>query len=456
MRPFSSFVVRESNVSKQVVPILPAILRDRVHLPESMIQSHVSALLAVYAGASVLVSPLCGIVADRAQSRQTPFLLGLIMLLLATILLFTATSVPVLTIARLAQGGSSAFVWTIGLALCMDTVGPSNLGKAIGSIFSFVSVGELFAPTLGGLLYEKGGYIAVAGLSAGLLAIDFLMRVLLIEKKIAAKYGVEVDRPAEQDQNDDDPEQSAHDETSPLLSNAPKNEKDDTFLIRTPQPYLIRKWPILACFRSGSLLAALLIAFVQATLLGSFDATIPTHAKDLFNFDSLRSGLLFGPLGVLNCIVGPIAGWALDKYGSKPLAVLGYTTLVPALAILRIPKPEPYPQQAYLYGGLLALSGIGLAIIGAPSIVEAGAVVEKFHKRNPGFFGELGPYAQLYGFNSLVFSAGLTFGPLVSGGLKDSIGYGNMNAVLAGLSGVTGVICYLFLGGYPACLRKNN
>ena len=55
-------------------------------------------------------------------------------MILATILLFTGTTVPALTIARLAQGASSAFVWTIGLALCIDTVGPENLGKTIGSV----------------------------------------------------------------------------------------------------------------------------------------------------------------------------------------------------------------------------------------------------------------------------------------------------------------------------------
>lgn len=117
-----------------VVPILPFILQDRVNLPQDKIQSHVSGLLAAYAGASVLFSPLAGILADKLSTRQLPFLVGLTALLLATLLLLLGQNVAVLTVARILQGISAAVVWTIGLALVLDTVGPENLGKTIGSV----------------------------------------------------------------------------------------------------------------------------------------------------------------------------------------------------------------------------------------------------------------------------------------------------------------------------------
>ena len=117
-----------------IVPILPFILRDRIDLPESQTQSHVSGLLAAYAGASVLFSLPAGIIADKLSARQLPFLLGLIALSAATLMLFLGQTMPVLVIARLLQGISAAVVWTIGLALVLDTVGPENLGKTIGSV----------------------------------------------------------------------------------------------------------------------------------------------------------------------------------------------------------------------------------------------------------------------------------------------------------------------------------
>ncbi|KAG9626776.1 hypothetical protein KCU69_g21534, partial [Aureobasidium melanogenum] len=56
-----------------VVPILPYLLQDRVGMPEEQIQSHVDGLLAAYAGASVVFSPVAGILADKTSTRQGPF-----------------------------------------------------------------------------------------------------------------------------------------------------------------------------------------------------------------------------------------------------------------------------------------------------------------------------------------------------------------------------------------------
>ena len=77
---------------------------------------------------------MAGILADRLPSRQLPFLVGLTSLLLATLLLFLGQTIAVLAVARVLQGVSAAVVWTIGLALVLDTVGPENLGKTIGSV----------------------------------------------------------------------------------------------------------------------------------------------------------------------------------------------------------------------------------------------------------------------------------------------------------------------------------
>lgn len=71
-----------------IVPVLPFMLKERVGLPDSQIQSTVSNLLAVYAGASCSISPIAGILADKfANSRKIPFVMGLLLLMAATVLL---------------------------------------------------------------------------------------------------------------------------------------------------------------------------------------------------------------------------------------------------------------------------------------------------------------------------------------------------------------------------------
>ncbi|KAI2776139.1 MFS general substrate transporter [Daldinia loculata] len=451
-----------------VVPVLPFMLRDRLSIPEDEIQSYVSNLLAAYAGASVVSSVPAGWIADRTSSRQAPFLSGLAALLAATIMLALGQSIPVLFVARVLQGISAAVVWTIGFAMILDTVGPQNLGKVVGSIFSFISVGELMAPVIGGVLYEKTGYSGVFGVAAGVLGLDFLMRLLVVEKKTAARYNVDQvphSQNRQQDSHEDygttrgedvedveDANNNREDATEhdALLHN--KNLKDnEIYKIRHEPNRIVREFPILVCFRSPRLLVGMALSFVQASLLAVFDATIPTEAQSLFEFTSLQAGLLFIALDVPYLILGPVAGWAVDRYGTKLAAVVGFGYLVPSFILLRLPSDNLLSgtSNVILYCAILSLNGVGLAIIGSPGVVEASDVVEKFNLANPGFFGANGPYAQLYGFNSLFFSAGLTIGPIVAGALRDGIGYGNMNLVFAVISAVTAVLSFFVIGGKP-------
>ena len=293
------------------------------------------------------------------------------------------------------------------------------------------------------------------GLGFAILALDFIMRILIIEKKTAAKY---------KDEDEDDPTkghasqpeqngEDGHEETEedPLI---PKEESQE-YNISPDQPRPIRSFPILYCLKDPRLLTALLLAFVQATLLATFDATVPTEAQELFNFDSLKAGLLFIALVLPYLVLGPVAGWTVDRYGPKPAAVIGFGYLVPVLILLRLVRPGG-KSQIIVYCALLALCGLGMGVIGSPSIVEASYVVGMYHKSNPDIFGPNGPYAQLYGINSMVFSAGLTVGPLVSGALKDAAGYGNMNLVIAVLCLVTAILSFIFIGGKPAMLKKKR
>ncbi|KAI0530015.1 major facilitator superfamily domain-containing protein [Xylaria digitata] len=442
-----------------VVPVLPFMLRSRLSIPENEIQSYVSNLLAAYAGASVVSSIPTGWVADHTNSRQAPFLSGLAALFAATIMLALGNNIAVLVAARILQGLSAAVVWTIGLAMVLDTVGPRNLGKVIGSIFSFISVGELLAPVIGGVLYEKTGYTGIFGLGAGILALDFLMRLLVIEKGAAAKYtesvhnaqGNPLNMRSRVDEDDEEVNQEASEENALL----PKRD-DEAYKIREEPGKAVRALPILICLKSPRLLMSLCLAFVQASLLAVYDATIPTEAQTLFHFSPLKAGLLFIALDVPYLLLGPVAGWAVDRYGTKRTAVIGFGWMVPVLILLRLPPAEllPRSKNIILYCAILALNGVGLAIIGSPSVVEASDVVQKYDKANPGFFGENGPYAQLYGFNSLFFCAGLTIGPVVAGALKNSIGYGNMNLVFALLSALTAALSFFIIGGRPTRLSR--
>jgi MFS family permease len=437
-----------------IVPVLPFLLRDRISLPQDRVQSYSSGLLAAYAGASVLFSLPAGWIADRTASRRLPFLSGIAALLAATLMLSLGQTMGLLVSARILQGMSGAVVWTVGLAMIMDTVGVENLGKVMGTIFSVVSVGELAAPVLGGILYDKTGFVGVFGLSAGILTIDFAMRLFVVEKKVAARFE---DPKHDASNGCIDQADNVPDDRSPASEEAPLLQKAeaDYYTIPPNQNKLIKALPIIYCLSSPRLLTALLLAFMQALIVGTFDATVPTEAQSLFDFSSLTSGLLFIALDIPYLVFGPLAGWAVDRYGPKPASVFGFGYLAPVLILLRLPHAGGKDQIIFLCG-LLALCGVGMGVIGSPSIVEASNVVQKFDKANGEVFGDNGPYAQLYGLNSLVFSAGLTVGPILWGSLRDSIGYGNMYLVVACLSGITALLSFVFVGGKPRMLSLKD
>ncbi|EAT84101.2 hypothetical protein SNOG_08933 [Parastagonospora nodorum SN15] len=402
-----------------IVPILPFMLKDRVNIPDSEIQSTVSNLLAIYAAASVAASPIAGILADKfSKTRQLPFVLGLLMLVCATILLAVGQSVAVLALARFLQGASGGVVWTIGLAIIIETVGQENLGKTMGTVFSFISVASLFSPICGGALYAKTGYQGVFGAGIGLVVVDFILRMLMVEKKVAAKYDSHSPRGHEE-------EASGDTEQSPLLPDTLTAHK--RYKLGRPANRITRALPILLLSCDPGLVTAIWVAFMQAFLLGSFDATVPLVASEQFGFNSLKAGLLFLPLGGADFLLGPVFGYCVDRYDSS------------------LTEPLSNIRHIALYAGLLGANGVGLAIINSPSIVEAGNIVEKYRQANEDTFVEA-PYAQLYGINSMVFSAGLTLGPLLAGHLREKIGYGNMNATLAGICGLTAVLAGAYMG----------
>lgn len=119
-----------------VVPVVPFLLRERLAVPEDQIQYFSSILLASYAAAAVIFSMPVGWVTDKIGSRLSPFLLGLVLLLVSTVMFTWGAHLEVIIVARALQGMSAAIVWTVGFAMVHDTVPSDQMGQAIGTVWT--------------------------------------------------------------------------------------------------------------------------------------------------------------------------------------------------------------------------------------------------------------------------------------------------------------------------------
>lgn len=170
-----------------IVPVVPFSLTVQVGLGEDQVQEWTAILLACYSGALFVASPLAGFYADHTSSRRWPLLLGLIALAASTLLLCFGHVIGLLVLGRLLQGIAAAIVWSVGCALLVDTL-DTAVGVAMGYVGIAMSVGLIVAPVVGGAVYHAAGYYAVYYIAFGVVALDIVMRLFMIEKKVARQW----------------------------------------------------------------------------------------------------------------------------------------------------------------------------------------------------------------------------------------------------------------------------
>ncbi len=172
-------------------------------------------------------------------------------------MLCVGTSIGVFIAGRLLQGLSAAVVWVVGLALLVDTVGQQEVGQMMGYVSLSMSLGILAGPLLGGVVYEGGGYYAVFAMAFGLIGLDIILRLVLVEKKIAIKWS----DPQDVDGHDlatQSPETAGESKTSRALGTHTTTPPQSGHTRRSQFSRIIHNLPpVLTLLKSRRLLAAL-------------------------------------------------------------------------------------------------------------------------------------------------------------------------------------------------------
>ncbi|OBT47260.1 hypothetical protein VE00_03418 [Pseudogymnoascus sp. WSF 3629] len=456
-----------------IVPVVPFALTARAGIPEEDAQHWVSVLLAVYGAALLVSAPVSGWYADRTSSRRLPLLFGLVALTGATVLLCLARSVALMVVGRLLQGCAAGVVWTVGMALMVDTVGQKDIGQLLGYVGISMSVGIIAAPLVGGVVYQRCGYYAVYYVCFGLLALDIGMRLALIEKKIAAQWDdVIVVKPeagvaettAEEVGEEDEEAKGVREKDLDVpggTSSTDASTTNEAATTSTQPPPATSTTPtsspprprhaMLTLLSSRRLLAALWACLIQASILTAFDSVLPLFVARTFSWSPTGAGLIFLPI-LIPGFFAPLFGAIADRYGPRWLAVSGFLGAIPCLVLLRFVDHDS-TRQVVLLCALLALLGTALAAVMPPLMAEITYIVEAKEVRSPGIFGAKGAYAQAYGLFVMAFAGGCLVGPIWAGFVDNKSGWGTMTWSLAILSFAGAVPVFIWAGGL---VTRNN
>ncbi|KAG6007936.1 hypothetical protein E4U21_005297 [Claviceps maximensis] len=432
-----------------IVPVLPFALTKQAGVPEDKVQLWISISLATFGAAILASAPLWGILADRTNYRRPPMLAGLVLLVSATFLLCFMKNIAMLVLGRILQGVTSALTWSVGMALVVDTVPSEQIGQAMGWIGIAVSLSTLSSPSLGGIVYGEGGYYDLWIMCFAMIAGDAALRLLIIEKKDAAKW---------LNRTDSNMSQTTHtSEEKTCISKVPGTSPDDSnvtgnsscpirsydverLTVKEAQHLSLRE--ILGLFTSARILVALWGTVMDSTVLSALDSTLPIFVELLFGWDSIGAGLIFLPL-LLPTLLGPLVGYVCDRHGPRWLSALGFALYTPFLICLRFVSENSLRDKVVLCG-LMTGIGVGTAFTFGPVTAEITyAVEEKFRDRSAK------PIALAYALYNVAFSIGSVAGPLMGGFVRQTAGWPTMGWSLAIITATMSVLCAIFVGGAP-------
>ncbi len=306
-----------------IVPILPIYAASL-----GISQTALGFLFGSYALALLITTPIFGMISDKL-GRRGPMLWGILGLAAATLLFAFANTFWFLLLARILQGCAAAITWTAGLALLADFYPSEERGQAMGIALSGQAIGILVGPSMGGWLYQIGGYMFPFFVAAGMAVLDGLLRLLLLKEE-------------------------------------PHREKQTE-----QQPFEL--------LRNQHFLLIVGAVMIGAAVPSALQPTLPARFEAVFHATPLVIGLLFAVPTIAYAVIAPLIGRLSTKLGHTRMTVLGFIITALAMAFVTL------PSNIYLEIAALSLIGIGMGMILAPSLPRMADLAQEKENASYGF-----------------------------------------------------------------------
>lgn len=340
----------------------------------------------------ILISYIAGDLADRFGYKK--ILIGSLLIFASAPFFYLLVQNPLgLGTVRFYHGFATAAFGPVAMA-AIAAFSRKNTGQNLSLYSSATMIGRALAPTVGGVMYESGGYSSVY-LIAGVAGILALAAAVWFFRKPGEAENIE----------------------------AAQIKKDEALKVS----FIKKLWGLLS-FRP-LLLVGMLDACVYFAY-GAFEMIFPLYAKQL-GMSAGEIGFVLGIQLVGIILFKPLFGRASDRLGRLPMMVTGLLVCTLSFFLLAVLK------STFAIIPLILAYGLGFALITASSSALAADVAHK---------GQLG--ASL-GILSTLMDVGQTFGPPVIGALSDAYSY-NIGI------GVLGIVLLIAAMGCVIALMKQQ
>ncbi|MNK06042.1 Multidrug resistance protein stp [compost metagenome] len=333
------------------------------------------------------------------------FKIGTVVFLVGSLLCGFSTSLTFLIISRVIQALGASMTMANNMGIITDIFPGNERGRALGLIGTFVSLGSIAGPSIGGVLVSSLGweYIFWVNIPIGLVAIGLGWKVLPGD---LVKSRTRMDLPG-----------SLLFALFILLLFAGlllgqqagyDNGWIITSLIVSGAAFLLFLWvenrssnPLLqlSLFRNSWFSLSILCGFLVFVSIFCFNILAPFYTQSVMQLSPYHAGFLLMLFPVTMVIVAPLSGALSDKIGSELLTFAGLLVIVTALCGMA----SLHEGSSLVFVGLwTALLGVGNGLFQSPN---NSLVMSKVPRTQLGTAGSI---------NSLIRNIGMVVGITVA------------------------------------------
>ncbi len=215
------------------------------------------------------------------RGKVNVFQLGVIVFSVGSLLCGLSASLEVLILARIVQGIGCAAAMANNMGIITESFPARERGRAMGILATFVALGMMCGPVLGGMLVASFPWESIFLINLPIGVISFIVGLYTLPH-VKPEAG---ERPMS------------------LAEAARRCFANSAFTIN---------------------LACMLIVFVG---IGASEFILPFYFQDAHGFGSDISGLLFLALPMVNAFIGPLSGTVSDRVGCEGPTAVGLGVL---------------------------------------------------------------------------------------------------------------------------------